>query len=161
MGKENYSMRKVLIANFFLLYCSLAHAQDNNAAAKIGAIHGTYKHFLPCSDCTGIETTLTLDCEEPCNSGSYYLREESVNSINGDKGSESFGKWIISDTVASPSETSLVISLKDTVAQANSKNFFLLTADNLEQLDKRKQKIDPPFNLVLKKLDNAAILDLR
>jgi hypothetical protein len=154
-------MRKAICTCLVLLCCLVVNGQGSGLAAKIAAIHGTYKHFVPCGDCTGVETTITLDCDGPCNTGSYSLREESVNSINGDKSAESTGTWSISDTLAEPGETALIISLSDRDLKENTRDFFLFKEGNLEQLDKLKRRVSPPFNLVLKKLDSNAILDLR
>jgi len=154
-------MRKLFITTLFFVCCYVAGAQTNTLAQKIAALSGSYRHSPPCTDCTGIQTTLTLDCDAPCNSGIYTFTEDALNTINGDKENGSNGKWRVSDTVASPHGPTLIIALTDTTSDDRYKNYFILKDGNLEQLDKNKQPIDPPFNILLVKLPNGTILDLR
>ena len=59
----------VIIAAAFLQF-SLAHSQDNIHNARNSLDYaGTYRGTLPCADCEGIETSLTLHSD-----GSYLLR---------------------------------------------------------------------------------------
>jgi uncharacterized lipoprotein NlpE involved in copper resistance len=151
-------MKKLFVTTLLFVAAHSTIAQTA-LAEKIAAIPGSYRHSPPCADCTGIQTTLSLDCAADCASGTYLYSEEGLNTINGDKSDGSTGKWVISDTMVADNDKTVIIAL--TEDNTMSRNYFLLKNGSLEQLNKSKRQIDPPFNILLVKLPPGTILDLR
>ncbi len=59
-------------------------ADEHNAKNSLDYL-GTYKGTLPCADCSGIETTITLNADETYNMKSKYLdKDEKIFEELGD-----------------------------------------------------------------------------
>jgi len=144
-------MKNLLLLFGLLMMQVNVKGQSVSAESKIAKLAGIYKHNLPCSHCTGVENTLTLYCKAPCKSGNYSLKEAYVNSINGDHISETTGRWSVTDTSAGLDESGVVLGLVDNNKPGKTEYYLVLNEGNLEQLDKNKNQIPHPFNLLLKK----------
>lgn len=68
-----------------------------STVSKDPAVVGTYAGTLPCADCGGISTTLTLMSKSPLHTGdgTFVLTEEYLGSRDGDRRVDSRGRWII------------------------------------------------------------------
>ncbi len=102
-----------------------------------------YMGILPCADCSGLKTELTLYAN-----GTYFLRETYLATRYGDQAHTSFGKYkrirnrgrgIVQLNYDKPQEVY---------------NFIAPDDDNLRVLDKQLNEIDTPMNMTLKRRDS-------
>jgi len=105
----------------------------------------TYTGTLPCADCSGLATTLTL-IKLSSTQGSYVLHEIYIDKINTPIVTE--GRWIITrGTPADPEAFVLTLTANDPNQGITN---YLMEGDNkLTLLDQNKNKIDAPFDLSL------------
>jgi len=100
----------------------------------------TYEGILPCADCEGLKTELTLNRDL-----TYNLKETYLATRDGDKTFTSSGKW------------RKIKDGKGDLIQLNYDkpkklyNFRVLDEDRLKVVDKQGKDISCPFNLVLTK----------
>lgn len=103
--------------------------------------HGT----LPCADCPGIETTLTLSNVPGKTEGTYVLKEQYLNQ----RTTETTGKWVASvGNKKNPKATILVLTPKD---GSSLRNFLKVNAQELIMLDRNRNGIPSKQNLTLVK----------
>ena len=107
---------------------------------------GTFVGTLPCADCPGIDTRLTLtqDTGNP-PSGTYELsltyRERDVDPFI------QHGRWI---TVhGTPKDPNAIVYILDPDAPEHLSVYLRVDADTLRQLDREGNEIDAPFPLTL------------
>ena len=97
---------------------------------------GTFKGTLPCADCPGIKTELTMDKDH------YYTLERTYQGKNS-KPLVERGQWDISEDLA-------IIGL--VAPQSEAQTYYLITdKDNLELLDKNAKPINTDANLTITK----------
>ena len=98
----------------------------------------SYEGILPCADCSGLKTELTL-----YKNGTYYLKETYLATRDGDKSYTSSGKYrrikdrgreIVQLNYDKPEEIY---------------NFIAPDDDHLRVLDKQFNEIDTPMNMTL------------
>jgi len=100
----------------------------------------TYEGILPCADCEGLKTELTLDQDF-----TYNLKETYLATRDGDKTFTSSGKWRkIKDGKGD------LIQLNYDNSQ-KLYNFRVLDENHLKVVDNQGNDIECPFNLVLTK----------
>jgi putative hemolysin len=104
----------------------------------------TYTGTLPCADCSGLITTLTLIRQMPnATSGKYVLHELYDGKTTQPFISE--GLWKISQGAPSdPSANVLTLS-----GQGGNTYYLMKGETQLEMLDANKHTIDSPFNETL------------
>ncbi len=99
---------------FFFLRKPTGELQQEDSALKVIApaatyvlrqqvikLGGTYKGWIPSSVCNKIETTVTMDCHEPCTGGSCVVSIKYVGTPTGDHVYNYSGTWTKQmDTVA-------------------------------------------------------------
>ena len=131
-------MKKLLFAVFScgVLLAACSTAPKTTQQANDGYT-GTFAGMLPCADCPGINTELTLNPD-----GTYQLRETYLK--NAPKTFVSAGKW---DT----GKDSQTVELKD--SKNKDKNYYAFSGKNeLKKLDMNAQPInDSDFNYSLKR----------
>ncbi|HEX4022340.1 MAG TPA: protease inhibitor I42 family protein [Acidobacteriaceae bacterium] len=129
--------------------------QSGNLQAPViipaGTLMGTYFGKLPCADCSGIRTTLSLyatGMQELTNT--YYVRTMTyLDAPKGDVTSVEAGAWSWSKgTPADPHAS--VYSLKSN--RSNQLENYRLQGDILVALDSDLKPIQAPFNMNLKKM---------
>lgn len=105
----------------------------------------TYTGTLPCADCSGLVTTLTL-IKPSSTQGDYILHEIYAEKMTTPIVTE--GKWTITRGIPSDPEA-FVLTL--TASDPNQGvTHYLMDGDNkLTLLGQDKNKIDAPFNLSL------------
>lgn len=102
---------------------------------------GVYEGRLPCADCEGIDTVLTLYVDNTYEMSSTYIGKEVQPFIEK-------GQWAtVKGDATNPEAT--VYQLDSTGATVQ--NYLLVDDNTLQQLDSEKQPINSPFDLTLKK----------
>ena len=116
------------------------------------SIFGAYKYSLPCPDCPGVESTITIECTTPCTSGKYFQRDDPANTMTGEGTQEFNGTWKVIPNGLPTDSTQTVIALTDT-EKVSKPVYYLFTKEyNLELLDKNKNRLPTQFRQVFKKL---------
>lgn len=101
-----------------------------------------FKGKLPCADCSGIESTLTI------YPGGTYLRQDLYLG-KAVKPFVEFGKWSTRNG-AENDPRALVYQFKAQGSQV-AQNYLLFSQDQLKPLDDKLKLIDAPFDLSLKR----------
>ncbi|WP_212001092.1 copper resistance protein NlpE [Chitinophaga sp. HK235] len=150
-------MRYFLIITGLVLF---ACRQPHHAAKTPGNTASTrlppqstwinYTGTLPCADCNGILTTLSLEEQGP-GGGQFFKLKEVYQGVKGkDQTFNSDGIYVI---LPSPSDNpdAVIIQLNPDKDQ-NLQRFYKKVGENeLQQLDKDKQPIQSTLNYSLKK----------
>ncbi|MCL2887765.1 MAG: copper resistance protein NlpE N-terminal domain-containing protein [Elusimicrobia bacterium] len=129
-------MKKVLFAVFagavLLAACSTA---TKTTQPINNEYTGTFAGVVPCADCAGINTELTLNPDS-----TYQLRETYLKDAPQTFSSK--GKWMQSDDQS--------VTLKD--SKTKTKNYYAFNGkDELKKLDMQGKPIDSDFNYTLKR----------
>lgn len=110
---------------------TIADAADLNtstiAETQVTSTH--YSGVLPCADCTGIETEITLKSDSTYSVHSIY-NGRKANGPGSNEFNES-GKWMLHGTE--------MIHLSD---RKDAPNMFIITDSTLTQLDMNGKKIE-------------------
>lgn len=113
---------------------------------------GTFKGTLPCADCSGLVTELTLVRSEPYSGdGTYILKQTYV-----DKGPpiESKGDWTtLRGTQDNPDAT---VYQLDPGKPSTSQYFLVVSPNEIKMLDKNRNTINSSFNYVLSRATTAS-----
>lgn len=109
-----------------------------------------YTGTLPCADCSGIRTELTLFAHGPTASGtaSYWLRETYLGKPPKDATFESGGSW-----TSQPGEADPKVTVYRLTEARSRENRFLLKAseDELRMLDRSGRPIESKLDYTLKR----------
>jgi len=144
-------VRLFIISIFFI--CSVAKGQQipPAIAKRLLTLPDTYVGKLPCADCAGIETTLTLQCDSLCDHGRYMRVDKYVNTKNGDQLNKTKGYWGYLNKATTTEHGSFFIALN--VGDTTKMSFYEVTKKgDLLPVDKDLKKIDAPIDMTLKKL---------
>lgn len=99
-----------------------------------------YEGILPCADCSGLKTELTLYAN-----GTYFLKETYLATRYGDQPHTSFGKY---RRIKSRGREIVQLNYDKTEGVYN---FLVVDHDHLRVLDKQFNEIDTPMNMTLTK----------
>jgi copper homeostasis protein (lipoprotein) len=121
----------------FTLYHSLATFQRST----------TYGGILPCADCSGLATTLTIIRPFPfTDKGIYILHEfyegKSIHPI------VTQGQWSMAKGM--PNDPQAIILILNPQNEQTITYYWMVDKDTLEPLDPNKQIIDSPFDQKLR-----------
>lgn len=107
----------------------------------------SFSGVLPCADCSGIHTELTLqkDPEDPTE-GVYVLKQTYVGKSTSPQ--TSLGKWNVVRGTTKNSEA-IVLELKS--GKALFEYWLVVDNDTLQMLDLQKNQIQSSVNLQLKR----------
>lgn len=114
----------------------------------------TYSGVLPCADCSGLQTVLTLSREEAYQSfGTYELKEiyegKSVEPLI------TKGRWILRQGTPSDSNASIYELHPDDSDEVDY--YQKVTNMQLKMLGSDQKEIDSPFNYTLTKQQNVQL----
>ncbi len=145
-------VRLFIISIFFI--CSMAAKGQQIPSAiekKLVDLPGTYIGKMPCADCSGIETTLTLQCDSLCRGGRYMRIDKYLNTKNGDQSNKIKGRWGLVDqnNLTEHSIVFIALYVEDT---AKVGVYELKKDGNLLPVDKDMHKIEAKMDITLKKL---------
>lgn len=115
---------------------------------------GFYTGTLPCADCSGIDTELTLFTHGPTSSGtaSYWLKETYLGKPAKDATFESGGSWTAQPGTLDPKST--VYHL--TEARSHESRYYLKVSDDvLKMLDRSARPIDSKRDYTLRRQEKT------
>ena len=115
---------------------------------------GFYVGTLPCADCSGIRTELTLFAHGPTSSGtaSYWLKETYLGRPEKDATFESGGSW----TTQPGKDDPKAVVYRLTEARSRESRYVLkLSADELKMLDRSGRPIQSKLDYSLKRQPTA------
>jgi len=135
-----------ILLSFLLVLAPCSHI--NAFRPVVTSLYGVYKYSLPCSDCPGVESTITIECTAPCKSGRYYQRDEPVNTLNGEGVQEKKGSWQVTNNGPGMDSTKIVLALTDSEKTWRTAYFLFTPEGNLEMLDKNKGQVSMAFRQV-------------
>ena len=124
------------------------------AQKMAAALIGVYCGMLPCADCQGIDTTLTLYAKSPQEfvNTSYLLQQTYRGTRDGDRTFAERGTWkLLKASAADPNAT--ILQLRSD--RGEIQNFVRISNDELKLLDRERRDIASPFNLSLKRTDQS------
>lgn len=111
---------------------------------------GVYEGVVPCADCKGIKTELTL-YQDIANSenNTYILKETYLTDKTGDTTFTSNGKWDILKGIKTDNNATVYFLNYEDPDEA--RYFLKLGADSVALLDKEQQRIHSTGNYTLTK----------
>lgn len=111
---------------------------------------GVFEGVLPCADCEGIKTELTLYQDVANADNNNYILKETYMGINtGDTTFTSKGKWDIVKGMKTDKDASVFFLNYD---RPDELKYFLKEDDaTIVMLDKDQNKINSPLNYTLRK----------
>ena len=124
-----------------------------NKTAKNGnSAIGVFTGVLPCADCKGIETTLTLKENKEKNERTYTLKEVYLGQ-GSDKPFETTGKWtIIKGTATDPTAIVYQLSVEnDDPEDSDVVNYLIVNNSTIKLIDDEMNEFDSKLNYLLKK----------
>ena len=113
-------------------------------------VAGFYVGTLPCADCSGVRTELTLFAQGATASGtaSYWLKETYLGKPPKDATFESGGSWTSQPGDADPK----AIVYRLTEARSRENRFFLKVSDDeLRMLDRSGRPIESRLDYTLRR----------
>ncbi len=155
----NLKIPFVLIAGIILVACSNRNEPPSNsnqilneASASIpkgDTSWKTYSGILPCADCPGIKTELSIKDNFTIESYQFVLKETYLEAENGkDKSFESKGMYNFWRGNSSDPDATIIVLNDDSVERA--KRFFLRVSDKeLKSVDHKGDEIDSQMNFSL------------
>jgi copper homeostasis protein (lipoprotein) len=104
------------------------------------SVLGTFAGTLPCADCAGIRTKLTLYAEQPSGRPvRYELTETYVGTRDGDRVFNRTGRWTV--LRGSASDADATVYQLDFDRPKTVRNFLKLGDDELRLLDRSQNEI--------------------
>lgn len=113
---------------------------------------GTFKGTLPCADCSGLVTELTLVRSEPYSGdGTYVLKQTYI-----DKGPpvETKGDW--TTLRGTPEDPDATVYQLDPDKPNQSQYFLVVSPNEIEMLDSNRNAINSPFDYTLTRVTASA-----
>jgi copper homeostasis protein (lipoprotein) len=134
-----------------------AGAQVNTLPPDGPHVLGVFVGTLPCADCRGLKTELTLFMKGPNNyvDATFFLRETYLGTREGDKAIESRGEWTI--LRGSATDRNATVYQLDPDKKNETRFFLKIGDDQLRMLDRERRAIDAPFDLSLKRLSPVGL----
>lgn len=105
------------------------------------SILATYVGKLPCADCSGIDTTITLLSDHTYQESDVYEGKNTTFSQNG--------YWMVVKGI--PSNQTVSTYQLAPYGQSNNVFYEIISETKIQQLDQNRNVISSPFSLVLTK----------
>jgi uncharacterized lipoprotein NlpE involved in copper resistance len=121
-------------------------AQADTARERMVSV---YEGTLPCADCAGLKTVLTLFAKPGWAEGTYKLRETYLATRDGDKMFEASGQWTTLKGDATDDNATVYQLNPDDSTKA--RNFLRVSHNEIRTLDREFREIQSPMNLSLKR----------
>lgn len=124
----------------------------NKTAIAQNSALGVFTGTLPCADCEGIETTITLKENNKKNERTYSLKEVYIGQ-GSDKSFETTGKWtIIKGTPLDPNAIVYQLAVEnDDPEDSDVVNYLVVNNNTLELIDDEMNEFDSKLNYSLNK----------
>lgn len=115
---------------------------------------GSYAGTLPCADCAGILTELTLYATPGSGAASRYdLRETYLATAEGDRTVSAAGQWAV--VRGSASDSAATVYQLNPENPAATRSFRRVDHLRLRQLDRERSEIGSGFDYTLIRSDSA------
>ena len=126
-------------------------AQGSPGRASAQRLLGTYTGTLPCADCSGIRTELSLYSKGPndFSLATYMLSQTYLGTRDGDRTIESAGRWTVLRGM--PSNVDATIYQLNFDRPDRTMNFLRVGENELELLDRQQRQISSPANHILRR----------
>lgn len=139
----------LVLIGFYIYSENSSLSQKNQSPSQVSSPSDiaqpiTYKGTLPCADCPGLDTTITL------NPDHTYEMTEIYQDRNEDNPFVSKGDWTL-ETGTPQDPNAQVYALTD---QNGTTSYYLLDGNEITSLDSDKNPIDSPFNMSLTQVDS-------
>lgn len=119
-----------------------------NDPKPLSDVTTTYEGTLPCADCSGLLTELTLTKTSQEATGGAYILEETYLG-KSDEPLVKKGNWVI--TKGNSANPNAVIYELDPDKLQETSYYLEVDEKTIKMLDKDKNEINSPFNLTLSK----------
>jgi copper homeostasis protein (lipoprotein) len=139
----------LLCSVLFLFACNSKHPdQQKSETASFSNLKGIYSGVLPCADCEGLKTELTLYDSFTMESYRYTLKETYLNTSNGNKVYERKGAYNFERGNTGNEDAVIYVLDPDS---ATSRKFWLKNDTILLAVDSNGDPIDTLAAFVLKR----------
>jgi uncharacterized lipoprotein NlpE involved in copper resistance len=114
-----------------------------------------FEGTLPCADCDGIKTTLTLFQNKPKNQYTYKLHEVYLGQ-NNDKAFETYGKWVaLKGTQEDPNALVYQLAVQNEDPEdADVINYLIVNKNTIKLLDNEMNEFESKLNYSLTRKAN-------
>lgn len=151
-------MKRLVYFLFFLVLVACNGNTRNkidtaNKTATAGNIAlGVFTGMLPCADCEGIETTVTLKENKEKDERTYTLKEVYLGQ-GRDKAFETTGKWtIIKGTPSDPNAIVYQLAVdNDDPEDSDVVNYLVVDNNTIKLIDDEMNEFDSKLNYTLNK----------
>ncbi|WP_291908662.1 copper resistance protein NlpE [Chitinophaga sp. CB10] len=153
-------MKYLTLVTVLLFLCTIACKQSPKKQSTVdstltagGVTEGqwvTYSGTLPCADCGGIMTKLSINETETDGNRRYKLTETYQGTQNGDQSFNSEGNYALVKGSASDPNAQVIVLNPDKDKNLQ-RNFQKVSADELRMLDGDQKIIQSNLNYTLKK----------
>lgn len=131
----------------FMAALTLASCSTPHPRPAQSLVLGEFDGVLPCADCSGLDTRLTLVEDRPgASEGTYVLSEDYIGK--SPKPFESSGRW--TTLKGNAKNPDAVIYALDPGKPERVRYFLRRDDGSLLSLDRERNEIDAPFDLSLK-----------
>lgn len=148
--KSDKKINKAL-EKMFKEYPAAAADSGTGVSTTESFLVGTYGGTLPCADCAGVGTELTLYADSRLQGeGTFVLAEEYLGTRDGDRSVETRGRWtVVRGTPADPDVTFYKLN----ASNAERTLYFVRAGeDALRMLDREQREIPLQGNYTLKRV---------
>ena len=139
---------------------------DSPPTPASGVLLGTYTGILPCADCAGIRTDISLYSEQPAGEPTRYaLRETYIGTRQGDRTVETTGRLTVKR--GSASEPDATVYQLDSGKPDAQRNFVRVGDNELRLLDREQREIktSAPRSIyravTVAEADSGKVIDVR
>lgn len=146
----------------YILFSLVLVACNGNTGNKIDTANktvstqnsalGVFTGVLPCADCEGITTTVTLKENHEKNERTYILKEVYLGQ-KSNKPFETTGKWtIIKGTPLDPNAIVYQLAVEnDDPEDSDVINYLVVNSNTIKLIDDEMNEFDSKLNYTLKK----------
>ncbi|MFB6455873.1 copper resistance protein NlpE [Chitinophaga sp. Hz27] len=141
----------ILLASFVACKQSSTHNSNQKDSTPADTLkYVTYLGTLPCADCSGIITKLTIDETDSVGKQHFKLTETYQGTKNGDQDLNSEGRYAI--IKGSASDPNAVVIVLNPDKDKNLQRYFQkISEDELRLLDGEQKAINSNLNYSLKR----------
>ncbi len=132
----------------FVIVCMFLSAQAFAQKDTSTMATDVYKGVLPCADCSGLQTELTLFHAANAGMGSYILKETYMGK---DRVVETKGEWTHHRGIPGNKNATVFDLYNAAKPDADSRYFLQLKDGSIKLLDKDLKMIKSEGNYILKK----------
>jgi uncharacterized lipoprotein NlpE involved in copper resistance len=124
---------------------------------QIPQLLGIYTGTLPCADCRGIRTELSIYVKgsNRLAGGTYRLKETHLGTPDGNQTFESVGQWtLLRGNMADPNATIYQLNYDQ---PRDVRNFLRISDEEIRLLDRQQNEIHSQANLTLRRVQSTLV----